>query len=411
LVAFSAAIPVREEQGAVRDGVFVEDSSQDVLEERDVVRNGEVTRLEKQRTAKKDREVRTLKRKTLPKISLVNIVTNNKVERSRLPSAKIVREVAGVDEIRKMTVKNPSKAQCYSARTPDVWESLFSCDEGVMLVDDKETPLYTGRGKDYAFVDTTFDVNQDSSNHVLRLVHSAEFPRQQSFSVYYFDDDRWKLLCSNLKANRDASVSLCDASSVARGKDDLRIRVESYAREGTSIWSVNSLNMVNIGNAPVENFPFEPRDPNGDDGNDSPLVKSRDFEIKDEEGDDGAKKPREEPHSDEGNYVDGDDDEGDGDTPPGDVSNGNIILPTLNTIGSAPANVLNSDLFNPSEGEITPEVLGEEGVTLTDEPLGITGAAVAQFLNENKAGLGLLLLGVVVSGFFIIRTQRRKRYF
>ncbi len=91
-------------------------------------------------------------------------------------------------------------------------------------------------------------------------------------------DDVWKPVCNNVAVGNS-----CSLGNIARDKEVLDIRLENYAREGESQWSVdevsifdsnvNGLSMPNFGVAtpiPTNIRPINP--PNGRNILPSPLI-------------------------------------------------------------------------------------------------------------------------------------------
>ncbi len=315
-----------------------------------------------------------------------------------------IRQIVGADETDAPAyeVKRPEAAECYSARTETYKESLFDCSEGISRIDEKATGLNAEMGKNYAYVETTIKLDINSPSHILRIIHDEEFPKAQNTNVFVRDAEtnNWKLGCANL----EEGAVLCDISSVTRNRESVDLRIENYAKEGESVWEVNSVSILNKNTKAKENT---------EDTNTEEAIFSGPANVQ---------------LSDNLNVDIFDDLRVNGFYSRAKKTTGVIITNTNQQTVAGTAGVLFTNdlpiLFLEEEEipEATEEVTAIEQTTpqeaegnldLEGEPAGstpdtlfdttqnpITGAAIANFLDNNRAGVGLGLFVLVAFGLY-----------
>ncbi|MEK6839745.1 MAG: hypothetical protein AABX72_02290 [Nanoarchaeota archaeon] len=265
---------------------------------------------------------------------------------------------------------------CHVAQSEYAPARTFDCSEGIAMNDDKETSLRADRGKKYAYLETSFDIPEQETKTTLRVVHDAEFPTQQDISIYYRDPETktWKLACHNLKEG----TQYCDVTPAAQAKK-AEFRIEAYAREGKSQWSVNNVALLQekqedveepIGLLSINLLTASPTVPQCYPSFCPP-------------------------------------------TTPTEPTPGEIIttLARGTPLAKSPPQSTPSISFsgNPIPSSTANDVIIPEVQENPSEPSPITAAAVGNVLSNNKAGVGLLLLFMVIVGTMAYRARSKKR--
>ncbi len=332
------------------------------------------------RAAQQDSEVINMRVLSMPKIREAS--SSIRDEQVLLNIQQYIRQMKSSDEagnamnqeMRRLPSAALKQTSCRSARTEYTAETAFDCTEGIKKLDNKETPLYASRGKDYAAIEVTFKIPKQNNKAILRIVQDIQFPTQQDVVVYYRDqkntNNNWRMLCYGLKSG----ANYCDATPAVQSRK-AEFRIEGYSREGPAVWSVNSISLFQSSTSQQDLSmpPAGPAPPLGQtlpcsfpDGctipsttQPPPTILSSDYPL--------SKIPK---------------------TPTTTTSSPRLPFPSLP--GSA-------------EGAETP--LFEEN----QSPSPITGAAIARLLRENSVGLGLLLLFIAAVGTLAYRASHSKR--
>jgi hypothetical protein len=319
----------------------------------------------------------------------------------------------------KIRGSSSTDAKCYSGRTEYVLGQSYDCSEG--LKEGKQTSFYTAPKKEYGYVETSFGLDEKPKS--VRVVYSVDsiLAHQYDMSIFYREsrEDSWKLICYGLEASSSPKEYSCDVPSELEDSN-VEIRAEVYAREGHATVNLESVsisgsteNNLDVDGAILNGGnlipPFIPPVPPGDD----PIIIDFDPVVDGLETSRGV-------HLDDGILVNPNED--DDPLTPGDIPLVDDTIPFLLSIGHPLAT--SPPTSTPSVGNANVETVGEaeqqtpvatetgEGVNAEEnsEPLPLTGAAIfADFVGRNKAGLGLLLLGLVIVGYVTFQSKNTKR--
>ncbi len=346
---------------------------------------------DKTREGRKAREILNIRVNTPPQVKVIKIHPTKYAG-----SEPLVIETKGSEEkqviinAQKVTTEALKETQCQYARTENLPSATFDCTEGIAYLDNKETPLVAGHGKDHASIETTFEIPELHKKTVLRLVHDTKFPTQQDASVYYLDQqtDTWKLACHSLKEG----TNYCDVTPAAKAKK-ATFKVEGYSREGTALWSVNSISVFQAEEA-EQNIPSLPANPGA--ANviipiSSPFCRGQVCN--------GILVPQ---SPCVGTACTS--------SPPSPVPP-TVTLAVGSPLAKTPAQPRTavSTSSNPEQQSTQTESTFPASQQNQPEPAPVTGAAIGNFLTKNKAGLGLLLLFLIVVGTMAYRSSRARR--
>lgn len=269
---------------------------------------------------------------------------------------------------------------CHVAQSEYAPASTFDCSEGIARNDDKETSLRADRGKKYAYIETSFDIPEQETKTMLRVVHDAEFPTQQDISIYYRDPETqtWKLACHNMKEG----TQYCDVTSATQTKK-AEFRIEAYAREGKSQWSVNNIALLQEKNADIKGT---------DEHEDIGLLSINVLTAQ-------PAQPQCHPSFCPPT------------TPEPSPGAPTTTLARGTPLAKSPPQSTPAISFsgNPIPSSTANDIIIPEGQENPSEPSPITAAAVGNTLTNNKAGLGLLLLFMVIVGTMAYRARSKRR--
>ena len=330
----------------------------------------------------KESEVLNMKIRALPTVSQVQ-VTNLMLPSIRVSAGNTLSEQSASPSIivrsKRMETARINDARCSYEQTKYVLATQFDCAEGIKHLDVKETPLYTSQYRP-AVIETTF--NTEKKPDVLRIVSSAEFPQSQSTAVYYRIDNTgaWKLLAP-ISMEKEPVATYIPLDKLPDGKK-LAIRMESYlnkgtvnARDGSALVAINSIEVLDAQDQPGSTPGSTPTTPPP---TTQPCTSSPD------------------------GCPPGDD------TPAFTLARGSPLpkasAPPVNS--PTPETEVTAETGQQSnENEGAPEVLEDT----REGPTPIAGAAIARFLRENRAGVGLLLLIVAIVGTMLYQRSKGAR--
>jgi hypothetical protein len=371
-------------------------------------------------------ERRAMNYNKLPKVT----ITAQKVPRHAPRDVKVQETNTVVETV--------ETATCSSQRLKLAEATSFGCEEGVSSFGDgKETGLYVGKQKP-AVVETVLE----GQGSTFQVTSSVDFPGQQTVDVYFKINGAWKGVAYGLEPGKALTTHTIDVGDYVLD-DTVEVRLEGYSPKktlntrsaGGAVWSLDSV-------ALVEEEPSTINVPNPGSGTPGHLGTTMTFEslsnintgigplphpLEEEEvpppgpppftitteligplstTPDGGPFPssfveEEEPEED----PEEESEEEPADDEPVDSE---LILsiaighPLARTPGPAqqPTSIGSSTASETENTEetTTPQQAGDQNVAELGEPLPITGAATANFLQNNRAGVGLLLLVLALLG-------------